>query len=397
MPIHIKDYSWDQNEKFVTIDLVLPVGHLSSKAEINVGREMISLTSQNHIFRIALYREIVKDESTLKLFPYKVEINLKKKEPCPWEGLMLSKSGKELTEMYLELLEEEKQNIAAKSEAKRVQLRADKDTSVKRQLDAEKVKRDARERFKQDEKDSLTQTIEVDQKNEPLKVIQTKSKTNQEISFSDVKKEPTLNIRRSKMPPPRQRGKIQVEFTERSFPTPMRESNKPEEDAWLQKQAAARKRVEYANDDLRPQEKEDGYLEEKAEKMIANGDYESAINALEIAKKLFPRKPSIYLLKAEANLGFQNAIRAAEDAARAFEMYQPPVQDNLHQRVKCHLLRGQALRRLQMYTEALMDFVEAEKLCPKDEEIKQHCTDVRNIIQNNSGDGWKEEWATDLL
>jgi dyslexia susceptibility 1 candidate gene 1 protein len=71
----------------------------------------------------------------------------------------------------------------------------------------------------------------------------------------------------------------------------LRESNKPEEDAWLQKQAAARKRVEYANGDLTEQDKEDGYLEGKAAKMIKNGDYQSAINALNIASKMFPRKP----------------------------------------------------------------------------------------------------------
>jgi tetratricopeptide (TPR) repeat protein len=106
---------------------------------------------------------------------------------------------------------------------------------------------------------------------------------------------------------------------------------------------------------------------------------------------------SIYVLRSEANLKMQNAVRAAEDAARAFEMYQPPVPANLDDRFKCHILRGSALRRLQMYTEALMDFVAAEKLNPKDEDIQQHCADLRNIIQNNGGDEWKKEWETDLL
>ena len=41
------------------------------------------------------------------------------------------------------------------------------------------------------------------------------------------------------MAPPRTRGKIQIKFSERSFPTPVRESRKPEEDEWLQKQAQA--------------------------------------------------------------------------------------------------------------------------------------------------------------
>jgi len=412
MPILIKDYSWEQNENFVILNINLPVGHVTSKAEVKVGEKMISVMSQTHLFRIALFRSINHEESTLKVHHQKLEFNLSKIDKISWDELTKKKSGKELTEMFIDLLEQERKDIEAKGEEKRIKFRADKDSSVNKQLAAEEVKRTERNNIKQFELDLISQKIknekfmleakakkeEEDKTAQDAKSAQEKErKASSEIQFTDVKKEPTVSTRTSKMPPPRQRGKITVEFTERSFPTPLRESNKPEEDAWLQKQAAARKRVEYANGDLTEQDKEDGYLEGKAAKMIKNGDYQSAINALNIACKMFPRKPSIYVLRSEANLKMQNAVRAAEDAARAFEMYQPPVPANLDDRFKCHILRGSALRRLQMYTEALMDFVAAEKLNPKDEDIQQHCADLRNIIQNNGGDEWKKEWETDLL
>ena len=65
------------------------------------------------------------------------------------------------------------------------------------------------------------------------------------------------------MAAPRQRGQITVSFTERSFPTPVRESRLPEEDEWLAKQARARKAADDFEADLAPNEREVGYLEEK--------------------------------------------------------------------------------------------------------------------------------------
>ena len=50
-------------------------------------------------------------------------------------------------------------------------------------------------------------------------------------------------------------------------------------------------------------------------------------------------------------------------------MFTPPVPQNLPQRIQCHLLRGRSLRKLEMMTEALMDFNEACKLDPKDKSI----------------------------
>lgn len=79
------------------------------------------------------------------------------------------------------------------------------------------------------------------------------------------------------------------------------------------------------------------------------------------------------------------------------EMYTPPVEDNLAERIKCHLYRGRSLRQMEMLTEALMDLVEATKLDPSNKELEAEANGIRNQIESNGGDGWKEEWETDLL
>ena len=46
--------------------------------------------------------------------------------------------------------------------------------------------------------------------------------------------------------------------------------------------------------------------------MMKNGDVEGALNAFNIAIKLFPSNPMLFMHRAAANLKFGNAIRAAQ-------------------------------------------------------------------------------------
>ena len=68
----------------------------------------------------------------------------------------------------------------------------------------------------------------------------------------------------------------------------------------------------------------------------------------------------------------------------------------MRERKRCHLIRGRALRQMEMATEALMDLTHALKLDPTDEQLEKETSALRRHIEHN-GDGWKEEWETDLL
>ena len=64
MPVLLKNYSWEQNESFVNLEVSLPVGQIGSKAEIKLGRKMVNITlGGNFLFRILLWEEIDKIES----------------------------------------------------------------------------------------------------------------------------------------------------------------------------------------------------------------------------------------------------------------------------------------------------------------------------------------------
>lgn len=346
--------------------------------------------------KILLRKEIIKDESKVTIKQGEIVFNLKKKIVEDWSELKHenSSNGKVLAQEFQKLLDQEQIEMEKLAEQKRIDNRKNKDSSVQRQIAVDAEKRQKRENFKENEKVQLSEKLKGDTVDDK---IEKKPKSQNDIFHEDGNaKEAKVILRRSKLPPPRQQTKIKVQFTERVFPTPLRESHRSEENEWLQKQAFAKKKMAEIELDLLPKEREIGHLEEKGIKLMQNGDFEGAVNALNIANQLFPLIPSVYLHRATANLGMNNCVRAAKDAARALEMYTPPVESNLSERIKCHLLRGRSLRHLQMLTEALMDFTEAEKLDPKNQLIIDETNALRTLIETN-GDDWKQEWENDLL
>lgn len=298
--ILIKTYQWEQNDTFVIVDVTLPTGQIGSKCEINVGKQIVNVScGMNFLFRIFLQHPIDQPGSKVTVKEHNIIFNLKKMTTDSWTDLKhpLNSNGKVLTQEYLKMLEEAKDELEEQSKDKREKNRKNKDSSVQEQISVEAEKRKKREAFKESEKDQITTAL-VHEKMTQNKQI-TPSSESKDITFTNhvpVIEPKQVNIRRAKLPPPRQRNKIKVSFTERVFPTPMRESKQAEEGEWLKKQAMARKRTKDIELELLPHEKETGYLESKGVKLTKNGDYEGAINAFNIALQMFPLSPRIVFL-----------------------------------------------------------------------------------------------------
>ncbi|CAG5134875.1 unnamed protein product, partial [Candidula unifasciata] len=117
--------------------------------------------------------------------------------------------------------------------------------------------------------------------------------------------------------PLRESGKITVTHTSRVFPTPARESQTPQEEEWLKKQADARRSIQLSLDkDLTEEEKNPQWLQDKGNSFFASGDYMSAINAYTHAIHLAPKLPNLYSNRAACHLKLRNFFKCIEDCSK---------------------------------------------------------------------------------
>ena len=80
------------------------------------------------------------------------------------------------------------------------------------------------------------------------------------------------------------------------------------------------------------------------------------------------------------------------------ELLDPPVLDNLPQRIKAHVRRGTAFCELELYKEGLqtvteealvylflglLDYEAAQKLSPDDAKIREDAQRIRNHLEND--------------
>lgn len=164
--------------------------------------------------------------------------------------------------------------------------------------------------------------------------------------------------------PIRKCGRIKCDFTHRSFPTPMRESRYTEEEEWLSKQAEARRKTGFVEEDLRPEENNPEWLLEKGKSFHEVGNYLGAVSAFSHAIRTWDKIPELYCARANSQVKLGNWRRAMFDASEGLDLCRPHVASNADMRFQCHLNRGISLLEIDKPKAALADFVEALELRP---------------------------------
>nr|CAB3238462.1 EKN1 protein [Phallusia mammillata] len=432
MPIVIKDFRWHETKDKVTI--VVPLkGVKSSKVDIFATEEYIKVSYPPFLFECVLYAGVDDDKSVATIRDGCVTFSLPKQEPEIWTQLQSSQAGDKA--FVLKKKQEAIENAQKKNEKAQKERASIKDENKKFSMrEMMKVEEEDKSRIEQTKESERLRTVEelnkwkdvkrMEAEQEKLQIIQERWRTensgctitelddeeeiktvsnkielqNKEIfkenTMKQIQVESTPTVTKPQKPKeddprkpsgPRQTGKIAINFTPRVFPTPQRESKKAEEDEWLQKQAAARKRADIDDPDLAEHEKDPVWLKDKAGSLFAAGNYAAAVNAYNLAIRIQPKMPILYVNRAACQLKLRNLYKCVEDSSTALDLMTPAVDGNAKGRLKAHLRRAAAFSELELYVEALQDYEAAIKIDPKNENLRLDADKLRQVIQSSDG------------
>ncbi|XP_071795119.1 dynein axonemal assembly factor 4-like [Asterias amurensis] len=407
MPIAVKDYSWDETETLVHV--VVPLkGVKASKADIFSTDDYLKVNFPPYLFEVVLFEGVDDSKSAAQVGDGVITFTLQKKEAGLWnrlisinsddKELMKSKRQAAIDAAHKKAQEETRRKAAEKQGRDRL--------ALKEQMRLEEEERSRVEGVKESERQKATSDFEEWKLKELAAEKQLQMEEEETIKSSprimsdaadifdteDVEQAPViLNTRQGNnskltsgegVPPPRSSASIQVTFTPRVFPTPLRESKVEAEEEWLRKQAEARRIPEIDDPDLSEEEKNPVWLKDKGDGFFKSGNYLAAVNAYNLAARLDSKMHAVYSNRATCHLKLRNFIKCIEDCSKALDLLTPPVDANAKSRLRAHVKRGTAFCELELYIQGLQDYEAGLKLDPKNEQLKADSDRIRTIIQS---------------
>ncbi|CAF4472011.1 unnamed protein product [Rotaria sp. Silwood2] len=391
MPVIIRDINWEETDA----NLVLHIPMKGAKAN------KLDVSFPPFFYEVFLYDLIDDDKSRIIVQNGFVEVTLTKQISRKWNQLSHIQSDDK--EVMKNLREKALNQIALKqkqrTEANSSLLNTNKREAVREQMKLDEAERNRIDMIKKNERDKISDEMKQFEENQKVQrqlAIQNHIKSNEtqllnETEEEEEKKKTIFEENTSTNPLPeskknvplRETGRIAVNFTSRIFPTPLRESQTDVEEQWLRKQVESRQASTDLQLDLSDNEKDIDYLKAKANQFFQQGNFQSAIGVYNHAVRVFPKMAILYLNRGACHFQVRNMMKCVEDCSRALELLDPPVPDNLLQRVKAHVRRGTAFCELELYAEGLLDYEAALKLSPDDEKIKEDAQRIRNFLEKN--------------
>jgi len=197
------------------------------------------------------------------------------------------------------------------------------------------------------------------------------------------------------IPQPRIIGTVKVAFTPRVFPSPMRESKKEEEEDWLLRnrrhlKGPAKKRL----DSIDISDSDPYWLKGKGDDFFRAGNSQGAINAytcaLEIDETITPcfsNRAACYLKLKQYDLCIEDCDRALasikqdrEEELKA-ETPQKELKRVRDMRKKLMIRKGTALKGMENFNEALLQYQLACELDEFNETLKADCARIALLVQ----------------
>ncbi|KAK3755884.1 hypothetical protein RRG08_056152 [Elysia crispata] len=400
MPLVVKDYTWEETDTMVWITVPLK-GVKSNRVDITSCRDYLKVSYPPYLFECLLAASVDSSKGSAQVGNGAVTFKLYKNEPVLWKSLQHpdSENKKVMKVKREEAQEEIRQRLEDQTKKNAETKREHEKLAISEMMKLEEEERTRISDIKESERQKATEDLERWKEEQKLLAEKEKERMLEaQREQVEAEKERDREERRKQRKaraanifekqgkdgkaPPRESGKIVVNHTPRVFPTPVRESQTEQEEEWLRKQAEAKRSIELSLDaDLKEEEKNPQWLQDKGNSFFASGDYKSAINAYTHAIRMTPKLPSLYSNRAASHLKLRNFFKCIEDCSKAMDLLFPAVPQNASSRCKALVRRGTAFCELELYVEGLRDYEAALKIDPDNKALAADAERMRHIIQ----------------
>uniref|UniRef100_A0A182VZM9 Dynein axonemal assembly factor 4 n=1 Tax=Anopheles minimus TaxID=112268 RepID=A0A182VZM9_9DIPT len=397
MPLIPKNYTWQQrfhrsevpHGESDTSDIILRVpfpGNRFQPDDIFTTDQFLKISRPPHYWELFLCHPIDPDASHCSILENEVVFELVKQDPTVrWDAVELDVPRSERTALKEHYLVKHRKHLEERSKQRAVEKDRKKKDEIHRQIERERNDRSAIDTLLEESKQRELKRMELAMVKEYRPNPSIRQQTSRNASSSN-RSAPELSVPEPSQSPPAVRcsGTLEVTFSERTFVTPMRESMEQTEQEWTRKQAAARRAVGFADDDLRPDERNPEWLKQRGDTFFQQKNFLAAISAYSAGIRLTKDYYALFLNRSAAHLALENYQRCAEDCSAALELLQPAVEANRKARVACLARRAAALVKLGFLQQGYEEMVAASRLDPEENSLRIEVERLRRCMDDQS-------------
>lgn len=305
MPVLIKDFSWSQTSEHILITVPLKSARTRPNVDLFVHPTFVKINAPPYLFEAFLADEIDATASKAATRIHENEIRfrlLKASAGSEWPSLQRPVAGAATVDAKQQIVQTAHELAAAEDKRRAKRMHDLRQAEISKEIGREAAVRDAVQTL---HKSACTHEMAAVESlrtaPKPSRIKPTPAIV-RAIKPAPAEPKPTA----APIPAVRQAATIGVRFSERRFPTPMRESQAHTEQEWLVKQNEARRATGFVEEDLRPEERNVDWLKAKGCDFFAKGNHLAAISAFSTAIRLNPQCYDLYVNRASCQYAMQN-------------------------------------------------------------------------------------------
>lgn len=330
MPILIKDYTWSQTDEHIRLCVPLKLAN-RKPVDIFVQPNFVKINAPPYLFEVYLAHAVetvaegTTSPETTRIYENEIRLRLRKAEPrlAVWSELERV-IGRAETVIAKQEIVSSAHELAIEADKKLAQRKHDiKQAEIQKEIARESAIREEVEQIQRSAcgyEMAAVEGFKTEQKTEQTAVVAKMSTRTVQRATTEIIKPPapvviTNHISAATIPSipaipaVRCATTIGVQFSERRFPTPMRESQASVEQDWLLKQNEARRAVGFVEEDLRPEERNVDWLKAKGCDFYAKHNYLGAVSAFSTAIRMNPKCYDLYVNRASCQYALKNYNR----------------------------------------------------------------------------------------